>query len=174
MADELLKSDPPAKPDRKTSRIKAYGLVISAIGGMATGLAALVVALKPNPVPKNAYVILASDIKKLSDAVRQNHDDLVAVTNWVNGFSTRRRAPGIASSSPMIGVASPSIGQGFGSGSGTRVAAVEPVKPRAASKTEAAEAATEELPEQKPAIPEAPKLTRPIRIEPPAANDVGF
>lgn len=75
MPDELLKSDPPGKTDRKTSRIKAWSLVITAVGGLITGVAALVAALNPSQAPKQAYELLKKQIEVLDDGIQQNHED---------------------------------------------------------------------------------------------------
>jgi len=75
----------------KMARLRALAPTLSSLGGLIAGVAGLITALTvmfraPSPGPKQAYELLSDDIKKLNAGVQQNHEDLIALSNWMDGY----------------------------------------------------------------------------------------
>lgn len=76
-------------------KVKSWGLVVSAIGGLVTGLGGIIGGVsgwfrqpQDNQPVKEAYEVLSEQIEKLNYGVQQNHEDIVALSNWLDGYVT--------------------------------------------------------------------------------------
>lgn len=69
---------------------------LTSLAGLITAIAALIAAygaLTKTPPPtdlepsKKVYKELAEDIKKLNEGVQRNHEDMIALRSWIDGYT---------------------------------------------------------------------------------------
>lgn len=105
--DESASDEPEVEPELQAdevtagpvaalvAKIKAWGLVVSAVGGLVTGVGGIIGGVsgwfrqpQDNQPVKEAYEVLSEQIEKLNYGVQQNHEDIVALSNWLDGYVT--------------------------------------------------------------------------------------
>jgi hypothetical protein len=94
-AEAEQEATPAPKADPMVAKVKAWGLTISAVGGLVTGLGGIAGSMsgwftepQDNRPVKEAYEVLSEQIEKLNYGVQQNHEDLLALSNWLDGYVT--------------------------------------------------------------------------------------
>jgi hypothetical protein len=114
-SDEEIDDAPEVPKDPRIAKLKAWGLTISAIGGLVTGLGGITGSLsgwfrqpQDNRPVKEAYEVLVEQVEKLNYGIQQNHEDILALSNWLDGyvsFADRSYAPKpIGTSLPAVPV----------------------------------------------------------------------
>ena len=105
--DEIVADEPEVEPELQVdevttgpvaalvAKIKAWGLVVSAVGGLVTGVGGVIGSMsgwfrqpQDNQPVRQAYEVLSEQIEKLNYGVQQNHEDVVALSNWLDGYVT--------------------------------------------------------------------------------------
>jgi len=74
-------------PDQgKTSILKGWAAIIASLAALVTAIGAL---LKPpqEPAAKAAYETLSTVVKETSEQTAKNHDDIVGLRNYLEGYT---------------------------------------------------------------------------------------
>lgn len=90
-----------SKNNEKPSILKGWAAIIASVAALVTAIGAF---LKPpqEPAAKAAYETLSSAVKSNSEEIAKNHDDILALRNYMEGFAKGVRVSPATSSSITI------------------------------------------------------------------------
>jgi hypothetical protein len=100
-------------PDPKAQRLKSWANIIATTAALVTAVGALI-RPQDQTATKNAYEQLKTSIEQTNQNVQSNHDDVVALHNYLQGYF----ASNAQVSLPPLSGSSGGGSSGFSSGSG--------------------------------------------------------
>jgi hypothetical protein len=105
----MMDSDPTELKRQKKSRIERVAIFISALAALATAIGAI---YKPEVSARKAYEEMSKGLEKVSKDSVQNHDDIVALRNYLDGYTKARELTPVtvtSASSPSLTMGPPVI-----------------------------------------------------------------
>lgn len=110
-------STPPASTE-KPSLLKGWAALIASIAALVTAIGAL---MKPpeEPAAKASYETLSKAVEDNSKQAAQNHDDIVALRNYLEGY-VKGSVPAVAPSAAPSASSSAAVAQATPTGPSTK------------------------------------------------------